>query len=122
VPADEPALGVAAAALADAVALGVDEVLFVGGVVAAADDGDACAMVLGEGPVACGEVTLQLANTMASKKIRIASGRFRVGNINILMIANGRYCAVLLHRCNCRPSPRLALLGAPLPHVGAGMG
>jgi hypothetical protein len=65
------------------VALGDGAVVAVGGVVAVGD-GDACAMALGDGLVACGEVTLQLANTTASKKVKIVSGRFRVDNINIL--------------------------------------
>lgn len=82
--ADGLALGVAAPALPEAVALGDGAVLGADGVVDAAGDAEACAMALGDGLVACGEVTLQLANTTASKKVKIASGRFRVGNINIL--------------------------------------
>jgi len=89
---DGLALGVAAAALAEAVALSDGAVLAAGGVVDAVGGEDACAMTLGAGAVACGEVTLQLASTAASKKVKIVSGRFRVGNIKIL--CNGRYCAV----------------------------
>ena len=83
-PAGVLALGDAAPSPADAVALDDGTVLAADGVVEATGDGDACAMALGDGAVPCGEVTLQLANTTASKKVKIASGRFRVKNINIL--------------------------------------